>query len=113
MSRIARLNRIRYENRILLLAILASAPGVAVGLVLLWTAETTLRAQWTLTLFIVLVWCGAAAVLRERVVRPLQTLSNLIAALREGDFSIRARGARGDDALGLALLEVNALGETL
>jgi nitrate/nitrite-specific signal transduction histidine kinase len=31
---------------------------------------------------------------RERVVRPLQTLSNLLAALREGDFSIRARGAR-------------------
>ena len=27
-------------------------------------------------------------------------MSNLLAALREGDYSIRARGARVDDALG-------------
>ena len=40
-------------------------------------------------------------------------ISNLLAALREGDYSIRARGAGRDDALGLALLEVNALSETL
>jgi PAS domain S-box-containing protein len=52
-------------------------------------------------------------VLRERVVRPLQTLSNMLAALREGDYSIRARGAEREDALGLALLESNLLGETL
>src|SRR5690606_4492520 len=45
--------------------------------------------------------------------RPLQTLSNLLAALREGDYSIRARGARHDEALGQALIEVNALGATL
>ena len=58
-------------------------------------------------------WSSRALVLRERVVRPLQTLSNMLAALREGDFSIRARGADRDDALGLALLESNLLGETL
>jgi nitrogen fixation/metabolism regulation signal transduction histidine kinase len=43
----------------------------------------------------------------------LRTLSNLLAALREGDFSIRARGASHEDALGEVLREVNALGETL
>jgi PAS domain S-box-containing protein len=43
----------------------------------------------------------------------LSTLSNLLAALREGDFSIRARGANVEDALGEVLREVNALGETL
>ena len=55
---------------------------------------------------------GFALVLRERVVRPLQTLSNMLAALREGDYSLRARGADRDDALGLALLETNLLGES-
>ena len=44
---------------------------------------------------------------------PLRTLSNLLAALREGDFSIRARGAHRDDALGEVMREVNALGDTL
>jgi two-component system, NtrC family, nitrogen regulation sensor histidine kinase NtrY len=43
----------------------------------------------------------------------LRTMTNLLAALREGDYSIRARGARPDDALGEVLLEINSLGETL
>src|SRR5437867_5405969 len=51
--------------------------------------------------------------LRRRVVFPLQTLSNLLAALREGDYSIRGRQANPDDALGEVMIEVNALGETL
>ena len=56
---------------------------------------------------------GFALALRERVVLPLQTLSNLLAALREGDFSIRARGTADDDPLGEVMIEVNALAETL
>jgi nitrogen fixation/metabolism regulation signal transduction histidine kinase len=62
------------------------------------------------------VLLAGAAFLRalwERVVRPLQTVSNLLAAMREDDFSIRARGARGNDPLGEVLLEVNALADTL
>lgn len=58
-------------------------------------------------------WVTVAASLGERVQRPLQTISNLLAALREGDYSIRARGARTDNALGLALFEVNALADVL
>ncbi|HEV8132483.1 MAG TPA: ATP-binding protein, partial [Acidobacteriota bacterium] len=42
-----------------------------------------------------------------------QTVSNLLAALREGDYSIRARGAETDDSLGEVMFEVNTLGETL
>ena len=45
--------------------------------------------------------------------RPLQTLSNLLGALREEDFSFRARVGRRDDPLGQAMLEVNALAQTL
>jgi PAS domain-containing protein len=40
-------------------------------------------------------------------------MSNLLAALREGDYSIRARGARAGSALGEVLIELNSLGETL
>jgi nitrogen fixation/metabolism regulation signal transduction histidine kinase len=47
------------------------------------------------------------------VARPLQTLSNLLGALREEDFSFRARVGRRDDPLGEALTEVNALARTL
>ncbi|MBV9774632.1 MAG: PAS domain-containing protein, partial [Gemmatimonadetes bacterium] len=56
---------------------------------------------------------GFTLALRERIVRPLQTLANLLAALREGDFSMRARAVATDDALGLAFLEANTLADTL
>jgi len=71
------------------------------------------KVQWTVGLIVIVTWLIVAALLRERVVRPLQTLSNLLGALREGDYSIRARGADREDALGLAFLEANVLGETL
>ena len=58
-------------------------------------------------------WLAFAFAARERVIRPIQTISNMIAALREDDFSLRARGATTRDDLGLVFLELNALGETL
>jgi PAS domain S-box-containing protein len=102
-----------HERRIFQLALLAGLPGVVVSLALLVYGHYTAKVQWTLGLVVIGTWVIVAAVLRERVVRPLQTLSNLLAALREGDYSIRARGAERDDALGLAFLESNLLGETL
>src|SRR5207249_3271390 len=83
----------------------AGLAGSLVALILLWTGDFTLKVQWTLTTFLGLWWLGYAFHLRNRVVMPLQTLSNLQAALREGDFSIRARGARRGDALGDVMIE--------
>ena len=91
----------------------SALPGALIALIFLWTGDYTPKVQWTLTVLIVAFCLGFAFALRERVVLPLQTLSNLLAALGEGDFSIRARGARGDDPLGEVMLEVNALVETL
>src|SRR5437764_9500176 len=102
-----------HERRVLQLALLAGLPGIVVSLVLLWRDDYSAKVQWTLGLLVLGSWLITAIVLRERVVRPLQTLSNMLAALREGDYSIRARGADREDALGLAFLESNLLGETL
>jgi two-component system, NtrC family, nitrogen regulation sensor histidine kinase NtrY len=107
------LKRLLYERRILLLALSAGLGGTLVALILLWTGPYTSRLQWTITIVMVVAWLSFAFSAQNRVVFPLRTLSNLLAALREGDFSIRARGANIDDALGEVLREVNALGETL
>jgi len=102
-----------YERRVQLLALAAGLPGSLVALLLLWLGPYSSQTAWTLTLFIVGAWLGFAASLRHRVVFSLQTLSNLLAAMREEDFSLRGRGARADDAMGEVMIEVNALSETL
>lgn len=102
-----------YERRILLLALAAGLGSTVVALILLWTANHSLNLQWTLTIVLVATWLGFAFAAQSRVIFPMRTLSNLLAALREGDFSIRARGAAKSDVLGEVLREVNALGETL
>src|SRR5256714_1842093 len=103
----------RYERRILTLALLTGLPAVLVALVLLWSGDFAARTQWTLTIVLVGAWLAFVGVVRERVVRPLQTISNMLAALREGYFSLRGRGSDPDDALGLLLVELSSLGEDL
>jgi two-component system, NtrC family, nitrogen regulation sensor histidine kinase NtrY len=102
-----------YERRILLLALAAGLGSTAVALILLWTGEHSSNLRWTLTVALVITWLSFAFSAQSKVVFPLRTLSNLLAALREEDFSIRARGASKDDVLGEVLREVNSLGEML
>src|SRR3954471_11444582 len=106
-------HRISHENRLTWLTLGAVAPAALIALSLLWFGDYSAKVQWTLTLIIVGFAFGYIVSLREHAIRPWQTVTNLLAALREGDYSIRARGARENDALGEALLEVNELGETL
>lgn len=105
--------RLTHEGRITFLAVGAGVPATAVALILLWTGDFSFRTQWTLTLFLGLVWWGFSFAVRGWVISRLRTLSNLLAALREGDYSFRARDARSNDPLGEVMLEVNTLGETL
>jgi two-component system, NtrC family, nitrogen regulation sensor histidine kinase NtrY len=105
--------KLPYETTIQLIAFLAGLPAVLVSLVLLWSTPFTPKVQWTLSILVLLVWVSCVAALRKRVTYPMQTLTNLLAALREGDYSLRSRGARRDDSLGEVMQEINALGETL
>ncbi len=71
------------------------------------------EAPWSVTLIWTIVavvgWSICVSIFLEQIVRPLQTLANVVAALREDDYSFRARGARRNDAMGDLALEVNAL----
>jgi nitrogen fixation/metabolism regulation signal transduction histidine kinase len=104
---------ISHDRRVLLMALAAGLPAVVVSLVMLWTGDYTPKVRWTLGVIILGAWWGFSTALRHRVVYPLQTLSNLLAGLREGDASVRARLATTDDALGEVMLEANILAGTL
>lgn len=105
--------RMKFERRVTFLALAAGFPAVVLCAFLLWYDNYTARVQWTVDLFLVIVWLGVSFNLKQRIVRPLQTLSNILAAIREGDYSIRGRRAATGDALGEVMLEVNDLGQTL
>jgi len=105
--------RLTHDQSVFVYALLAGLPAVIVSMAYLWGGDETPKEQWTLTLVIVSCWLGFAASVRTQVIRPLQTMANLLSALREGDFSIRARGARRDEPLGDVLTEINTLGAVL
>ncbi len=102
-----------HDTRVVLVALLAGLPGVALALGLLWTGPWSDRTQWALTIFLLATWGALTMALRSQVVRPLGTLANMLAALREGDYSIRARVLDAHDPLSLVFLEMNALEDTL
>jgi two-component system nitrogen regulation sensor histidine kinase NtrY len=112
-ARAPKTRRLAHETRVTLLSLAAGAPAVIVALVFLWGTPHPARIRLTLTVVVLGAWAGLTGAMRERVVRPLQTLSNMMAALREGDYSIRARGAATGNPLGLAFYEVNALADAL
>ncbi len=95
------------------MALMSGLSAVLIACSLLWTDNLSFKVSLTATLIILIAWLGFAFALRQQIIRPLQTISNLLAALREEDFTIRAHVNYSEDALGQVLSEVNALGEIL
>jgi len=92
---------------------LGGLPAVAFAFAWMFGGDHAPEVRATVALLVLGCWLGFAFAVQQRVVRPLQTMSNLLMALREGDFSFRARGAARRDPLGDVLAEINGLGEIL
>jgi two-component system nitrogen regulation sensor histidine kinase NtrY len=105
--------RLLYERRVNVYSLLLALPGLLVSGIFIWLQPWTLDSKLILC-FVELFACWLLAMaLQEQVTRPLQTLANVVAALREEDYSFRARGAAADDALGELSIEVNGLADLL
>jgi nitrogen fixation/metabolism regulation signal transduction histidine kinase len=104
-----RRRRLTHTRRVVFLALGALLPAAAAALVLAFTVPLSRGLRATLVAGIVIMGLGMLLALHEAVVRPLQTLGNLTGALREGDFSFRARTDGSQDPLNLAFVELNAL----
>jgi two-component system nitrogen regulation sensor histidine kinase NtrY len=108
-----RRHRLLYERRIAIFAILAALPGVIIATSLIWTHAWSRDVKIALTLLEFFLWFVLTLTLLEQIVRPLQTLSNVVSALREEDYSFRAREANPNDSLGELSLEINTLADIL
>ena len=106
-------HRLLYERRISLYSFLVALPGILVSTVLIWIQAWSVELRLMLIAMELFAWWLLALALQEQTTRPLQTLANVVASLREEDYSFRARNAAPEDALGELSLEVNALADTL
>ena len=105
--------RVPFERRVVRFSMLLVAPGLLASGILIWLQSWSLESK--LMLFgveLLACWLIGAGLL-DHIIRPLQTLSNVVGALREEDYSFRARLAIPEDALGELSLEVNMLADLL
>ena len=105
--------RLSYDRRLNLLLAALLLPSVLLGAALTYAITTSPTASTTVAAVLGLVAAGVSLAAHDTLTRPLQTLANVVAAMREEDFSFRARGARRDDSLGDLALEINALASSL
>ena len=109
----AKSRRTRFERRVIAFTALLAAPGLVITLLLVWLLPWSSESKFAVLGAEVLVCLLLGAALHEHIIRPLQTLANVVGALREEDYSFRARNAVPNDALGELSLELNALADLL
>ena len=102
-----------FERHLWLLCFCIAAPSFLLAAFLLWQAHVSGSMIATALGGVALLSLIAMGLLLEQIVRPLQTLANVVSALRESDYSFRARGARQLDALGELALEINEFADLL
>jgi two-component system, NtrC family, nitrogen regulation sensor histidine kinase NtrY len=105
--------RFLYERRVLVLSLLCATPGTIAFFAMSWVMSWSNQTRFSLLALLLFLTLILIAVLHDQIIRPLQTLTNVVSALREEDYSFRARGAAPNDALGELALEINTLADLL
>jgi two-component system, NtrC family, nitrogen regulation sensor histidine kinase NtrY len=103
----------RFERRLLFSVLITGLPAVILCFVLLWSNPYQLDHKIEGTVLVVVFWLGLSFSARNGAVTSIRILSNVVASLREGDFTLRApQGVQGD-ALGDLAIEINNFARTL
>ena len=100
-------------RRAWLFSLLLVLPGLIFAAILGWQNQVGISSAILAGLCLLLYLLFVAGALIEGLIRLLQTLSNVVSSLREGDYSFRARGAGMHDAYGELASEVNSLADLL
>jgi nitrogen fixation/metabolism regulation signal transduction histidine kinase len=104
---------LNFEKKVFLVSLAASLPGIITSFVLIAFLDWSLQSKLSLIAILLFLWIVLFAILHDIIVRPLQTFANVVAAVREEDYSFRARGVGSNDALGDLAFEINSLADLL
>jgi nitrogen fixation/metabolism regulation signal transduction histidine kinase len=100
-------------RRAWLYCLFLALPTFLFAAILIYRAQISLAPGILIACCLLLYLSLIAGALIESLIRPMQTLSNVVASLREGDYSFRARGASMRDPMGELAGEINALADLL
>ena len=100
-------------RRAWLYCLFLALPGLIFAAILLYQHHVSVAPAILVAVCLLLYLVLISVSLTDGLIRPLQTLSNVVSSLREGDYSFRARGASTRDAYGELATEVNALADLL
>ncbi|HYC87917.1 MAG TPA: ATP-binding protein [Thermoanaerobaculia bacterium] len=99
----------RLEHRVIAAAVASLAPLLAAVAWLLFARDESSATRWTVSILGLLSLAILFLLVRRQLDYPLRTLANLISAIREEDYSIRARGSHRNDPMGEVARELNQL----
>jgi len=86
-------DKLRFQDHILLLVLLGEAPAWLTAAFLLWRWDGDPALRAILLIVVTAAAIGGALAVRNRAVRSLRALANLLQALREGDYSLGGQDA--------------------
>jgi nitrogen fixation/metabolism regulation signal transduction histidine kinase len=101
-----------FEWRLFSSILLAGFPGVAVSLLLIWINPFSQDHKLEATFLLPLLWLGLSLGARDLALQAFHVLSNVIAAVKDEDFSFRVHAVAGD-AYGNLATEINNLARAL
>jgi len=102
-----------FESRLALLALVGGMPALVVAVVFLFRSNLPAGLAWLFSAVLAVVLLGCCLRIKGRLTYHLNTLSNLLEAVREEDYSMRSRRSRERGAMAEVFGEVNALSATL
>lgn len=107
------MKRFSFESRLALLALAGGLPAILVAAILVFDSGMAFGLRMMIIGALLVAWLGFALRVHGQITYHLNTLSNLLEALREEDYSLRSRRAREAGAMGDVFREVNVLSTTL
>ena len=107
------MKRPSFESRLTLLALAGGLPALLVAGALLLGSDLPAGLSVLIMAALVTSWLAFSLSMKGRLSYQINTLSNLLEALREEDYSMRSRRSRERGAFGDVFREVNALSSTL
>lgn len=94
-------------------AVFAIMPTLITALVLLWQLTLSFYAKILISSFLLITSVGFVWFLHTQLVYQLRNLSNLVEGIRLGDFTLRGKLRKSDDAFSELVNEINYLADEL